>query len=174
MSRHDDRVTTPALPDAPPRRRIDRGLLIASFVIAGGLVLIVFGFFRAVTGDEGVNRPDAIEALSPVENAVQVLQQERVVVDLEFGYEATLSIDGIELPTTLLGQFGGDVEPGQQIELPQTAIFDPGNGIISFQPTDGALIESFSEGLHEARVVFWKVEDGPANARSYIWQFTVV
>ncbi len=27
-----------------------------------------------------------------------------------------------------------------------TAVFDPGNSVITFRPTDGALIESFDEG----------------------------
>lgn len=154
------------------RRRIDRGLLIASLVIAGGLVLIIWGFLTAVTGDEGIDRPDAIESLSPVEDSVQVLQQDRVVVDLEFGYEARLVIDGIELPVTLLGRL--EAEPGQQLPIPPTAVFDPGNAIISFQPTEGAPIEEFTQGRHEATVIFWRTEEGPDTARSYSWSFDVI
>lgn len=167
-------------PDTPhrPKRRIDRGLLIASLVIACGLVLVIFGLTTALTGDDGIDRPEAVESVQPVENAVQVLQQERVVVDLLPGYEARLVIDGIELPTTIIGQSDVDPfeqpEPGQQVELPTTAVFDPGNAVISFQPVEGALIESFSEGLHEARVIFWRIEDGPEQARSYRWEFNVI
>ena len=174
---NDDDVG-PAIEGSKKRRKLDPGLLIASFVIACGLVLVGFGLTVAVTGDDGVNRPDTIESVQPVENAVQVLQQERVVVNLEAGYEARLVIDGIELPTTPLGQ--GDIdpnqqaEPGQQIELPLTAVFDPGNAVISFQPVDGAPIESFSQGLHDATVIYWKIEDGPQKGRSYRWSFTVV
>ncbi len=161
-----------------PTRRIDRGLLISSLVIAVGLILVVFGLTTAITGDDGIDRPDAIESVQPVENAVQVLQQERVVVDLQPGYEARLVIDGIELPTTVIGQ--SDVDPfdqalpGQQVDLPTTAVFDPGNAVISFQPVDGAPIESFTEGVHEARVIFWRIEDGPEQALSYRWEFNVV
>ena len=144
-----------------PKRRVDRGLLIASLVIACGLILVIFGVTTALTGSDGIDRPEAIESLQPVENAVQVLQQERVVVDLQPGYEARLVIDGIELPTTIIGQTEVDPsdqpEPGQQVDLPTTAVFDPGNAVISFQPVEGALIESFSEGLHEARVIFWRI-----------------
>jgi len=161
-----------------PKRRLDRGLLIASLVIAGGLILVIFGMTTALTGDDGVDRPEAIESVQPVENAVQVLQQERVVVDLQPGYEARLVIDGVELPTTVIGQSDVDPfnqpEPGQQVDLPTTAVFDPGNAVISFQPVEGALIESFSEGLHEARVIYWRIEDGPEQARSYRWEFNVV
>lgn len=161
-----------------PKRRLDRGLLVASLVIASGLILVIFGVTTALTGNDGIDRPDAIESLQPVENAVQVLQQERVVVDLQAGYEARLVIDGIELPTTIIGQSDVDpfdqAEPGQQVELPTSAVFDPGNAIISFQPVEGALIESFDQGLHEARVIFWRIEDGPEQARSYRWEFNVV
>jgi len=176
---------SPATTDAPdslrndaPKRRFDRGLLIASLAIACGMVLVIFGVTTALTGNDGIDRPDAIESLQPVENAVQVLQQERVVVDLQPGYEARLVIDGIELPTTVIGQSDVDpsdqAEPGQQVDLPTTAVFDPGNAIISFQPVEGALIESFSEGLHEARVIYWRVEDGPEQALSYRWEFNVI
>jgi hypothetical protein len=177
-----DDATPDGAPDATassrPGRRLDRGLLIASLAIAGGLILIIFGFTTALTGDDGIDRPEAIESVQPVENAVQVLQQERVVVDLQSGYEARLIIDGIELPTTVIGQ--SDVDPfeqpapGQQVDLPTTAVFDPGNSVISFQPVEGAPIESFTEGLHEVQVIFWRIEDGPEQALSYRWEFNVI
>lgn len=158
---------------APPRRRgLDRGLLLASLVIAGGFILIVWGLFGAVTGDEGTDRPTAIENLTPVEDAIQVLQQEAVIVDLQFGYEGRLTIDDVDLATTTIGEIV--VDPGEQLELPPTAIFDPGNSIISFQPTEGAAIDSFSAGTHRVRLVYWRVEEGPDSARSYTWSFNVI
>ncbi len=170
--------TEPATAAEPPKRRIDRGLLIASLVIAFGLVLVGFALTTALTGNDGVDRPEAIESLQPVENAVQVLQQERVVVDLVAGYEGRLVIDGIELPTTVIGQ--SDVDPfeqpapGEQIDLPTTAVFDPGNAVLSFQPVEGALIESFTQGIHEVRVIYWRIEEGPEQALSYRWEFNVI
>lgn len=160
----------------PARRRVDRGLLIACLVIAGGLALIIWGMTSALTGSDGVERPDAIEDLVPVENAVQVVQQSSVIVDLQFGYEAVLIIDGIELETSRIGESTEDLEPGQQQTTdPRTAVFDPGNARISFQPTEGAPIESFSQGLHTAQVIYWRIEDGRDNgARSYRWTFNVV
>jgi hypothetical protein len=160
------------------RRRVDRGLLAASLVIAAGLVLIIYGFTSAVTGNDGIDRPEAIESVQPVENAIQVLQQDQIVVDLQAGFEGRLVVDGIELPTTIIGQSEVDPnaqpEPGQQIDLPTTAVFDPGNAVLSFQPVEGALIESFSEGEHEVTVFFWPIEDGPQQARAYTWTFNVV
>ena len=169
----DDIATPPR-----PKRRFDRGLFIASLVIAAGLVLIIFGFTSAITGTDGVDRPEAIESVQPVENAVQVLQQDQIVVDLLPGYEARLVIDGVELPTTVIGQSDVDpdvqAQPGQQIDLPTTAVFDPGNAVISFQPVEGALIETLTEGKHEATVYFWNVEEGPDQASSYSWTFEVI
>jgi hypothetical protein len=173
-----DAVEPGAVPAGRRKRRLDRGLLIASLAIACGVVLVVFGVTTALTGSDGIDRPDAIESVQPVENAVQVLQQERVVVDLQPGYEARLVIDGIELPTTVIGQSDVDPaqqpEPGQQVDLPTTAVFDPGNNVVSFQPIEGALIESFDQGAHEVQVIYWKIEDGPEQALSYRWEFEVV
>jgi hypothetical protein len=160
------------------RRRLDRGLLAASLVIATGLVLIIYGVTSAVTGNDGIDRPEAIESVQPVENAIQVLQQDQIIVDLLPGFEARLVVDGVELPTTIIGQSEVDPteqpDPGEQIDLPTTAVFDPGNAVLSFQPVDGALIESFSEGEHEVTVFFWPIEDGPEQARAYTWTFNVV
>ena len=171
---HGDAGTAPS---HPGRRRPDKGLLAACFVIAAGLALIIWGMASAITGSDGIDRPDEIENLSPVENALQVFQQEQVLVDLEFGYEAVLIIDGIELPTERIGEFGGDLSPenaGEQISTPPTAVFDPGNAVISFRPTDGAPIELFEEGRHEAQVIFWKADEGRESARSYRWSFEVI
>lgn len=157
------------------RRRIDWGLLIACFVIACGLFAIIWGVTSAITGTDGIDRPDAIEDLSPVENAQQVVQQEQVVVDLQFGYEAVLVIDGIELETARIGEFDGDLAPGQQVAIPPTAVFDPGNSRIEFRPSDDAEIQSFDEGRHTVQVIYWKVEDGRDDgALSYRWSFDVV
>jgi hypothetical protein len=161
-----------------PRRKLDRGLLVASLVIASGLLLIIFGVTTAMTGTDGVDRPEAIESVQPVENAIQVLQQDQIIVDLQAGYEARLVVDGIELPTSIIGQSDVDPDvqaaPGQQVDLPTTAVFDPGNAIISFQPVEGALVESFSQGEHEVTVFFWRIEEGPDQARAYTWTFNVV
>lgn len=159
-----------------PRKRIDKGLMAACLVIAGGMALIAWGLSSALTGTEGVDRPPEIEEISPVENAIQVLQQGNVMVDLQFGYEAVLVIDGVELETSRLGEVQEDIEPGQQQTTdPTTAVFDPGNARISFRPSPGAPIEEFSEGRHNAQVIYWLIEEGREDgARSYRWSFDVI
>ena len=159
------------------RRTLDWGLIIACLVIAGGLVAIGWAVSSAITGSDGIDRPDAIEDLAPTENAQQAFQQEQIMVDLQFGYDAMLVVDGIELPTERIGEFSGDLSPdnaGAQISAPPTAVFDPGNSIITFRPSDNALIESYTEGRHSVQVIFWKIDEGRENARSYRWSFDVV
>lgn len=178
QQRDDDGATVGEVESAdiphgsPKKRRFDRGLLVASLVISAGVALIVWGLFSAITGDEGVDRPVEIESVEPVENAVQVLQQERIAVDLEFGYEAVLIIDGVELETTDVSKI--PTEPGQQRTLPETAIYDSGNAVISFTPVEGAAVDQLTEGRHSAKVIYWKTVEGRDNARSYSWSFVVV
>ena len=155
------------------RKRLDRSRLLVSVGISIGIVLIAFGFASGITGDEARKFPAAIERMSPADGD-RVLRQSQVIIDFVVGYEATLSIDGIELPVTRLDELttgGAQPAPGAQVELPATAVFDPGNNVLSFQPQVGALIESFSQGEHVATVRYWKILEGPAKSRTYQWRF---
>ncbi|NBY12360.1 MAG: hypothetical protein EBQ75_05400 [Actinobacteria bacterium] len=82
-----------------PRKRIDTKMLLASMGISFGLVLFIMGARVGLTGKDASNLPDAIEGISPGDNE-RVLRQSQVIVDFVDGYEATLYIDGIEMPTT--------------------------------------------------------------------------
>jgi hypothetical protein len=155
------------------RKRLDRSRLLVSVGISIGVVLIAFGFASGITGDEAREFPASIERMSPADGD-RVLRQSQVIIDFVVGYEATISIDGIELPVTRLDELttgGAQPAPGAQVELPATAVFDPGNNVLSFQPQDGALIESFAQGEHVATVRYWKILEGPAKSRTYQWRF---
>jgi len=154
-------------------RRIDRTRLVVSVGVSLGLVLIGLGFSGGITGDEARTFPSAIERMSPADGD-RVLRQSQIIVDFAPGYEATLTIDGIELPVTRLDELstgGAQPAPGAQVELPPTAVFDPGNNVISFLPQPGAPIEAFSQGEHVAIVRYWNILDGSGKARSYRWTF---
>jgi hypothetical protein len=156
-------------------RRINIELAVVSLGIAVGLVLIVIGLLGGRTGRDALGYPDEIESVAPAPNDRQVLRQTEIVVDLVANQEAVLVVDGIELPVTRLDELsGGLAQPGQQVELPPTAIWDPGNFIISFRPVEGAPIEEYSVGLHTATVIFWDVEEGREAARSFTWSFEVL
>jgi len=156
------------------KRPIDKQLLLVSAGVALGLVLIGMGLQSATTGREAQNIPSVIEEMSPGPGD-QVVQQAQISVDLVEGFEASLEIDGIPLETTRLDELSAQgnstLEPGAQVEIPPTAIFDPGNYIISFTPQEGAPIEVFTQGTHTATVKYWKIIDGKAKARSFTWEF---
>ena len=142
--------------------------------IAVGLVLIGLGMRIGLTGRDASNLPEAIESISPG-NGDEILRQAQVIVDFAEGYTAILTIDGIELPTTRLDELtanGASPQPGAQVELPPTAIFDPGSYIISYQPQTGAPIEEFAQGNHIASVRYWNIQDGEETARIYNWNFS--
>lgn len=140
-----------------------------------GLTLVVFGFLAGTTGRDALGYPDAIIEVVPAPNDRQVLPQTEIRIDLQVGYEAVLVLDGLEIPTTALSEISaGGVDPGQQIELPSTAIYDQGNAVLRFTPTRGAVIESYSVGLHQATVIYWEIVKGRGTARSFTWSFNVL
>ena len=155
------------------KRPINRQNLIVSVGIAVGLVLIGMGLSGGTTGREAQKLPAAIEDINPGPGD-EVLRQSQVFVDFIDGYEATLMIDGIELPVTRLDELtsnGTTPRPGAQVDIPPTAIYDPGNYTISFVPQDGAPITEFAQGVHKATVTYWKVIDGKDKAKSFSWEF---
>ena len=160
---------------ARPRRRIDRGLLLASAAIALGLVVVGFGILVSVTGDERTRLPEQVEEITPVPDAVQTLSQSSVIVDLEQGYTGVLVLDGVELETINLDEVGSvAIEPGKQVDIPPVTIYEPGNATLTFTPAEGAVIEEFASGLHVAEVIYWRVVDGRERSDSYTWTFNVV
>jgi len=156
-------------------KKIDFKLLLISVGISAGLVLFVLGVRTGLTGRDATNLPDAIEQISPGQGD-QVLQQSQIIVDFIEGYTATLTIDGIELPTTRLDEVvatGKQITPGAQINLPPTAVFDVGNYIISYLPQAGAPIEELTQGEHTGSVRYWLIKDGENASRTYSWTFFV-
>ncbi len=63
--------------------------------------------------------------------------------------------------------------PGQQVTLPPTTIYEQGNATLTFVPTEGAQIESFTQGTHTATVIYWKLTESRQRSQSYTWTFSV-
>lgn len=148
---------------------------MASFAIAVGIVIVVYGVSVSVTGDEGIDYPSAVEAVNPVPNAVQVPNQTSVFVDLEQGYTGVLVVNGIEIPTFRLGsQELGSISPGRQIDIPPVTVFEPGNATLTFTPSEGALVEGFSSGLQQVDLIYWREIEGRQRAATFTWTFNVV
>lgn len=172
LSASDERQ---AIEARPWYRRIDPKLVVASLTIAVGLVLIAFALVRSVTGDETTDLPSAIEDITPAPDAVQVLQQAQIIVDLAEGHEGRLVIDDVALATIRLDELGSiDVEPGEQVEIPPGVVFEPGNGTLTFTPGGDAPITTFDPGSHTVQVIFWRSIEGEERARSYTWTFVTI
>jgi hypothetical protein len=155
------------------KRPINKESLIVSAGVAIGLFAIISGFNGGSTGRDAQRLPEVIERMSPGPGD-QVLQQSQIFVDFIDGYNASLTVDGIDLETTRLDELtdnGASPKPGAQVEIPPTAIYDPGNFTISFLPQDGAPIQTLTQGTHTATVLYWKVSEGPAKSRSFTWEF---
>src|SRR4051812_45092533 len=140
------------------RPRLDaqqRRILICSMVIAAGVVLVILGFRSSVTGRKALALPPTIENIDPVRGAVGVPAQTQVFVDLLAGYTGVLIVDDIELQTVDQDSVSSPNQvPGQQVSLPPTTIYERGNATLTFVPSKGAAIESFTQGVHKATVVF--------------------
>lgn len=152
-------------------RRPQLSLLLASLGIAICLVAIGVGVSMAVTGTDRYGLPEAIENIDPVRGAPQVPQQTEVFVDLLPGYEGVLVIDGLELETVNLDDLAA--QPGRELVLPPTTIYEKGNATLTFNPSENSEISEFSQGEHLVKVIFWKTIEGRSRARSYSWTFTV-
>jgi hypothetical protein len=152
----------------PQLRRV-----LISATIAFGVLLVVWGINSSVTGREALSLPDQIESVDPIRGSVRVPAQSKVFVDLLPGYTGVLVIDGLELESVSLDDLNVNAKPGQQVDLPNTTIFEPGNATLTYTPAEGAPIEKFSQGRHEVKVIYWKITDGRGSARSYTWDFNV-
>jgi hypothetical protein len=156
-----------------------RRLLFCSLVIAGGIVLVILGFMSSVTGRKALALPATIENIDPVRGAVRVPQQTEVFVDLLAGYTGVLVIDNIELLTVDPNDPNDPnaplpASPGQQVTLPATTIYERGNATLTFVPSKGAKIQSFTQGTHTATVIYWKIIGGSRQRSSnYTWTFSV-
>ena len=183
----DDTAGPPAADEMPPvpaapsgrwsrLRRIDKGLLLASLVVALGAVLMIRGLAIGITGDDRVPLPELIEEVDPVPEAVQVPNQTRVFVDLATGYTGVFVIDDIEIDTVDVQSIAGQqsLDPGEQISLPPSTIFEGGNSTLTFVPNDNAPITEFLTGQHRVQVIYWPIEIGRQSAKSFSWTFNVV
>jgi hypothetical protein len=151
-------------------------LLLSSFGIAAGLVLIGIGLLSAETGRAALDLPSAIQSTDPIRGSVRVPSQTPVFVDLAEGHTGVFIIDGRELETIDLGETRNPQQrpdDGAQVDVPPGVVYEAGNATLTYTPNDEGPIEEFSEGLHTVQVVYWKITEGRESARSYTFTFNV-
>ena len=119
-----------------------------------GAAAILLALFLADTDDNDVTVTGnaAVDELIPSRNA-EVLSQETVGIDLAAGYDARLTINGVEIP------------PGQIRHLPNLNRF-------TFRPDQGKAIESLRAEQNCVLVTYWRQEVGPADADTISWCFS--
>ena len=165
-----------AVGTVPVRHLASRaGVLAIILLLLVGSLFVARGLLVGITGDDRANLPDLIESVEPVPEAVQVLNQSNVFVDLAEGHTGVLVIDGFEIETLKIDELSSDtVEPGQQIELPPVTRYEPGNATLTFTPSASAPVTQFVDGEHTVEVIYWPIDEGRRFARTFTWTFTVV
>jgi hypothetical protein len=154
-------------------RKVDKRLAICSILIAAGLLVVVIGVLRGITGKAAENLPSAIEAVEPLVGATNVPNQSQIFVDLEAGYTGELIVDGVLLETVDEDTLR-DVAPGEQGKEAFTTVYAAGNATLTFQPKRGAPLATLRQGVNEVTVRYWPVVEGPGAMREFTWQFNVV
>jgi hypothetical protein len=150
-------------------RKIDRTRVVLSLLVAVAIVMIVYGFASAETGDRAVQITDpGVENVYPQPGAI-VLRQSEIGADLATGYRGVLIVDGQEIPTFDLVATDGTTSSGATFD----AVFDPAQNTVSFTPKKGATVEALSPDRHTVTVVFWKMDESRDTARSITWSFKV-
>jgi hypothetical protein len=134
---------------APLPARIAIGLLVL-----GCLVGVTWGFGSTKNQTEG-QLPSAIESVNPVNNALTVPSQSTISVNLKFGYDADLIIDGVEIPRD------------------QTK-YDKATAELRFTPGPDKDLKILPGGIRRVMVVYWPLSGTrEANAQTYQWTFSV-
>lgn len=130
-----------------------RRVLLGLAALAGA-VAILLALLLADTdnNDVTVTGNAAVDELIPPRSA-EVLAQETVGIDLAPGYDARLTINGVDIPSDQLRHL-------------------PNLNRLTFRPDQGKVIERLQAEQNCALVTYWRQEVGPAEADTISWCFT--
>jgi hypothetical protein len=141
---------TPAVNDrAPLIVRIGVGLLV------GVCILGVIWGFGSEKNQTGPQPPPELEAVSPLPEALTVPSQSSISVDMKFGYDATLIIDGVEVPQ-------------------DQTVYEKATAVLRFTPGPTTDLKSLPGGLRRVTVIYWPIQsDRETSGKPFSWTFTV-
>lgn len=131
------------------RYRLLVGGLLAAAVVALALGIAV----TDTSHPDDTPQSEIVEHLIPKAND-EVLRQAELGIDLAPGYDGTLAVNGVSIPTE------------DQRRVPeQNQVF--------FTPGDGKAVEQLEAGLNCITATVWKAAEGPgtANDRTVSWCF---
>jgi hypothetical protein len=144
---------TPSTPPTLGKPQYPRWLWLLGLgvlvVIAGAVTALVF------LGEDSDNtvRDAAVEQFFPTEGD-KIFQQEPVGLDLEAGYDASLSLNGVAIP---------------EDQLDKTS----GLNLVLFTPGAGKEVEAYDQGQNCVVATFWPLSDTAA-VTSRSWCFSVL
>lgn len=103
---------------------------------------------------EATPLPGPLEAVFP-RPGDSVIRQTAIEVDLEFGYDAQIYVDGFLVPASEVSVI-------------------PATGVFSWSPSPNSLyLQEWSPGEHVVRVVWLRTAGGRAETGEYEWTFRV-
>jgi hypothetical protein len=130
---------------------VNRYRLIYTF-LGLALALVAIGAIIFAPSGKPNQVPDIVESYSP-EDGSTVLRQIDVEIDLPVGYEITMVVDGVTIPSD---------------EINSTAE----TGKFTWQPGDGTIIPEWIPGIHTVWVR-WDRSTGLPDPGEWIWSFRV-
>ncbi len=135
----------------------NRQLRIAVVFCTVAAVLVFFvAFFVSDHGSDDditVSQNPAIEAIFP-ERSDEVLQQEKVSLDLAAGFEGLIiRINDIEIPANQV-------------------TFDSSRNIVGFAPGDGKALATLLPEQNCVEARYWRSSEGSTLAKTFHWCFT--
>lgn len=133
-------------------------MTLRQLAITGLLLAALAGFayaFSLDAGDSGGPTSDAVEHLVPPRGD-QVLRQTEIGVDLEPGWTAVLTVNGVEIPEDQL----------RRVEAQNQVFFTAG---------PGRELEELPPGRVEVTALVWRPVDGETreDAETVRWSFSV-
>ena len=116
------------------------------------LIAVVVGAVLFAPSGDNTGYPPALERVEPIDGSL-MFGQPRVVVDLEGGYRAQLTIDDVSVPE-------------------DQVIWTEATGLHVFEPGPGKVIEAWSPGFHVVSAQWDRVRGLP-DPGMFTWSFRV-
>ncbi len=174
VSEGEDRSDPSLIRDPPPQPLFSVRRLAILVVLAAAVVALVVAA-RSGGGSVGEGDDVAIVAYDPQPGG-QVARQAPVGVELEQGYDGRLTINGVAIPEE---QMVGAIAPGTEAyanlsEEQRRLGPRPNNkNVVKYQPGPGKAVTKYDTGAVQIGVRFWKVAQGPDDARTITYTIKV-